>query len=267
MISLCSLFSGSDGNALLLRTEDRALLIDCGVSARSLSCALLEAGQDPSALDGILITHEHSDHVKGLEVFLRRHPCPVHIAAPSAAALAHAEALRPYLTLHEPDFTLSLGSLSVRAFPVPHDSACCVGYRIEQEDDAVCIATDLGRITRPIVDAFLGARGVVLECNHDPVLLQDNPRYPPALKARIGSGGGHLKNEDCARFLAYLAEHGTTCALLAHLSTENNTPARALSAVAHHLKAPLSVAVAPRCGTTYLGEASCSESPFFASAR
>ncbi len=231
-ISVISLFSGSGGNATYIGIGDVRLLIDAGVSAKRLCAALDEIGVEPDSLDAILITHEHIDHVNGLNVFAKKHAVPVHMTALSAGNMKISPALEGVLVLHDEVFSLSLGDVTVSAFPVPHDSVCCVGYRIERagdETNAVVIATDIGKITKPILDRFMGAEAVVIEANHDTAMLYDNPRYPLSLKDRIHSPLGHLSNDECGRFLRYLAENGTHHALLAHLSGENNTPEKALS--------------------------------------
>lgn len=250
--SVCSLYSGSGGNATWIRADQTELLIDAGVSAAALERGLKEIGTSPDRLGAILITHEHIDHVKGLEVFSKKHRIPVHLTEISAAHMTVGVHLRPCLTLHTPHDEIDIGPLHIRSFPVPHDSACCVGYRIEYGDRAIAIATDMGRVTTEILDAFLGAEGVIVESNHDIDLLLANPHYPPALKQRILSGSGHLSNDFCARFLNYLAAHGTRHALLAHLSPENNTPDLALSTLRARLTAPLDVRIAAPAAITRL---------------
>ncbi len=230
--SVISLFSGSSGNATYVRIGGKQFLIDAGVSAKRLVSALEGIGVAPQALAAILITHEHIDHVKGLAVFSAKYGIPVHMTEASARGMVIAPALEAVLIRHETEYELQLDGVHITAFEVPHDSACCVGYRLEAGAHTLSVATDIGHITRPIVERFLGAEAVILESNHDEALLACNPRYPRALKERIHSENGHLSNEMCRRFLLYLAKNGTRYALLAHLSKDNNTPAHIASQMA-----------------------------------
>ncbi len=239
-----TLFSGSKGNCTYIRAKDTEILVDAGVSAKAIECALREIGSELSRISAILVTHEHCDHVKGLEMLCKRHEVPVHITACSASHMNIGPCLSSCAVLHDARFELTIGPLLIRSFPAPHDSACCVGYRMECDGHAIAIATDLGRITKEILNAFLGTDGVVVESNHDVDLLLQNPIYPPYLKERILSGCGHLSNDLAARFLAYLAKSGTRYALLAHLSRENNTPALALDTLSAKLSDPMKVSVA-----------------------
>lgn len=242
--TVCSLFSGSSGNCLYVKAGNTEILIDAGVCARSIEQALKEVGSDLCHIDAILITHEHSDHVKGLSVLCKHRNIPVHITKPSAEQIPMNPPLCDCAVLHEPEYQMQIGEIQITSVPAPHDSVCCVGFRLEYGGCAIAVATDLGRVTKQIVSAFLGVEGIVLESNHDVGMLLENPHYPPFLKERILSGGGHLSNDFSSRFLAYLAEHGTKYALLAHLSKENNTPALAVKTLKEHLKTPMTVSVA-----------------------
>lgn len=235
---LCTLYSGSGGNATYIENEGTAILIDAGKSARALTNALKAIGALPEGkikdaplpVDAIFITHEHSDHIAALPVFLKKHPVPVHITEPSAArlyALLGDSPLRDCIVTHPPLFSVTVGCLTVTSFPTSHDSAMSVGYRITAEaQDRIRTfgyATDLGIVTDTVKEALLGCEAVVLESNHDEDMLLDGP-YPYELKRRIRSRRGHLSNRDAAAFAALLAEQGTQSFLLAHLSKENNLP-------------------------------------------
>ena len=250
--TVCSLFSGSKGNCIYIRALDTEILIDAGVCAKSIEEALHRIGSDLSRIDAILITHEHSDHIKGLPVLCKHHKMPIHMTAASASQIPLSDALKDCAHLHEPHYEARIGQIHVTAVPAPHDSVCCVGFRLECEGHTVAVATDLGRVTKEIVDVFLGVEGVILESNHDVDLLLQNPHYPPYLKQRILSGQGHLSNDFSARFLSYLAKNGTKYAMLAHLSKENNTPELALSALKEKLTCPLQVAIAKENEICYL---------------
>ena len=227
-IRIVSLYSGSTGNSFLVDTPQGKFLIDAGKNAKKLCLALESAGVSPKDLNAIFITHEHSDHISALPVFLKKNPMPVHIAAPSAYRLANDQAVAPNLCLHPPIFTQQMGQISVTSFPTPHDSHCSVGYRIEiGTADGACVrigyATDIGHISKEVEEGLIGCDAVILESNHDPELLRMGP-YPYELKQRILSKRGHLCNSESAAFAAHLCQNGTKALMLAHLSLENNTP-------------------------------------------
>ena len=231
------LYSGSEGNAALLSAGGCAVLIDAGRSARTLTASLKEAGVEPATLCAIFLTHEHRDHTAALDVFLKRHPLPVHVAGLSRERLTHElspETVR-LLVPHPPLFTETVGPFTFTSFPTPHDSDESVGYRITVTDGGethtLGYATDLGSVNAAVEQGLLGCEGVVLECNHDEQMLSDGP-YPADLKRRISSRRGHLSNADCAAFSARLAEAGMKHLALAHLSKINNLPELALGEVA-----------------------------------
>lgn len=228
-----SLFSGSQGNATLVDLGHRLLLIDAGVSAKALCEAVEQVGYSVADITDIFITHEHGDHTHGLSVLIKKHPIPVHMTIRSAEALHLAEGspLCGCLVCHSEEYVYDLGNgSSIEAFSAPHDSVFCVGYRITDGKTSVGIVTDLGYVTQRVYDRLCGCQAVMIEANHDTEMVRAG-NYPPALKRRILSGGGHLSNTDCAEIAAALARKGTQKLLLAHLSRENNTPERALAAV------------------------------------
>ena len=202
---VCSLYSGSSGNAFLIGCGEDYILIDAGRSARALCRAIAECGYDPDRALAILLTHEHSDHVSALPVFLKSHPVPVHVVAASAGRLETQGTVAPHLVRHTPLYRVEIGPFTVTSFPTPHDSRASVGYR------------------GAIEEGLTGCEAVIIESNHDPDMLE-NGTYPDDLKRRIRSDRGHLSNPDCAVLAAKLAGSGTERILLAHLSRENNTP-------------------------------------------
>lgn len=231
------LYSGSDGNAALLRASDgTAVLIDAGRSARTLTAALGEAGVSPDTLSAIFLTHEHRDHTAALDVFIKHHPIPVHTTTASAARIrcTAGEALQAALVEHPPLFSVEINGICFSSFVTPHDSAGSVGYRITLSEGntthTLGYATDLGTVTKDVEEGLFGCEAVVLECNHDEMMLREGP-YPFDLKRRIASRNGHLSNCDCAAFCARLAAAGTKRFLLAHLSETNNDPTLALAEV------------------------------------
>lgn len=231
-ISLKVLYSGSTGNAAVLTAGDRCILIDAGRSARALTLALENAGISPQSVCAIFLTHEHHDHTAALDIFLKKHPVPVHTVEACAARMLRTASptLREALVAHPPLFSLSVGEATLSSFPTPHDSAASVGYRITVGEHVLGYATDLGTVTPAVEAGLLGCEAVVLECNHDEEMLQAGP-YPRELKRRIAARCGHLSNTDCAAFAVKLAQHGMRRLLLAHLSETNNLPELALGEV------------------------------------
>lgn len=228
-MKICSLFSGSRGNSVFIECLGKKLLIDAGKSPRALHRALAEIGESFDALDAILITHEHSDHIAALETLRKEKNVPIHAAGGSATKLASLPSayIEENLVSHPPLFELSLGEVTVRSFVTPHDSACSVGYRIEWEENGcrrkIGYATDVGFLSDEVVNGLIGCDAVVIESNHDIEMLENGP-YPSHLKQRILSHRGHLCNTDCAVLASRLAENGTKYFLLAHLSEQNNHP-------------------------------------------
>lgn len=227
---LCTLYSGSTGNAAYLETPTARILIDAGKCTRTLISSLKSIGVDVDSLDAIFITHEHTDHIASLEVLAKKHPIPVHILYKSALRYkdTQPEALCNCLRLQEKaPFTVQVGDVTVTSFVTPHDSRASVGYRFEfpngEHTVRIGYATDIGYITEEIRGGLTGCESVVLESNHDVDMLMNGP-YPYDLKLRIRSKRGHLSNRDCADFATELAGQGTKSFLLAHLSEENNHP-------------------------------------------
>ena len=218
-IKITPLFSGSGGNCTYIESEGAKILVDAGVCARRIVRALSLCETDIDEIDAIFITHEHSDHTSGLRVLCNKRNIPVHITRPSFHALPFGI---PAVT-HDVVFTVNVGDLTVKSFPLSHDTACCVGYTFEKEGEKVSVMTDTGYVTDEAVYALAGSRRVLIECNHDISMLRRGS-YPRYLKDRILSKEGHLSNDDCAAFCAFLASHGTEDFILAHLSKENNTP-------------------------------------------
>jgi len=237
-VRIVSLYSGSSGNATLIETPSGSILIDAGKSARSLTNALKQAGSDPSKILAVFVTHEHTDHTSALEVFLKKNRVPVHMTEISAKGLHSPEGskLREAICPHTPVYSVHVADMTVTSFPVSHDSAYCVGYRVETDGGyKFGYATDTGYVTDGMKAMLDGCDSVVLESNHNVELLKCGS-YPPDTKKRILSRLGHLSNDDCAGFLHSLAEHGTKNFMLAHLSAENNRPELALDSAKHALE-------------------------------
>ena len=228
---LCTLYSGSTGNAAYLETAHARILIDAGKCTRTLISALKEIGVDVHTIDAIFVTHDHNDHTAALEVLTKKHPIPVHILYKSALRYkdTQPEALCACLQMYRcpEDLQVQVGDVTVTAFKTPHDSRDSMGFRFtvntEKGDREIGYATDIGYVSESVRLGLLGCESVVLESNHDEEMLK-NGLYPYDLKVRILSRRGHLSNRDCADFAQELCDHGTTHLLLAHLSEHNNLP-------------------------------------------
>ncbi len=225
-MQFCTLFSGSSGNAAYLGTERGAILIDCGMSGKQTLEALTLAKLDPSAIHAILVTHEHSDHIKGIGVVSRKLGVPIYATEGTwdgmpASIGAIPACNRVSITPGESFF---LDDFEIAPFSIPHDANDPVGYRFFVGNHSVAIATDLGYFSQTVCDAVTGAEIVLLESNHDPDLLKSNTHYPARLKSRILGRKGHLSNDAGADAAVRLAQCGTRHLLLGHLSSENNTP-------------------------------------------
>lgn len=229
-----TLSSGSGGNCTLISDSGTAILIDAGISARALRASLSQLGFFFEDISGIFITHEHTDHIRGLATLLKG-PVPP-IFAPRTVAnhlrwsVLGAENAVTDLLLGE---SISLGGLDVAPFATPHDTPQSVGYRIEG-GVVLGYCTDCGTVTDEVLNALTGVDIALIEANHDIQRLMSGP-YPPSLKRRILSDNGHLSNEACGKLAVQLAEKGTRYFILAHLSRENNTPELALDTVSEAL--------------------------------
>jgi phosphoribosyl 1,2-cyclic phosphodiesterase len=225
-----SLASGSSGNALLIRANSGALLVDAGVAQRTLERWLAREGLTPSDLTAIILTHEHGDHAGCAGPLARRHRIPIGLNQATAAALA-SELTDAVLFDLPTGATRSIGPFVITSFSITHDAADPVGFLIEADGWSVGVATDLGCWNERVATALQPADLIVLESNHDREKLRQAP-YAWPIKQRIASERGHLDNVDAGRLLATIAADGRKrTAWLAHLSHEANTPEIAVRVV------------------------------------
>ncbi len=230
-MDLCffSLSSGSSGNSYYLGTAVRGILIDAGISATSVRKHLKSFGIGIEAVAGILVTHNHSDHIRGLEVLTRRYSLPaftsdgVRRSILSPGKKISAAAIREIPLRNK----FSLAGFDIEAFPVCHDAPETLGFHICAGERKITIATDLGHICETAATYIRAANLLVLESNYDRQMLEEGG-YPYFLKARIKSDHGHLDNRQASLFLADMANENLTTVCLAHLSKNNNTPQKAL---------------------------------------
>lgn len=224
MAKYCSLFSGSSGNCTYLASPAGGILVDAGVSAKRIREALTMRGVDSATIKAVFITHEHTDHVSGLKVFLKQFPVPVYATRGTLDALIAKDLLPSGAQVYIMDGEARAAGMTVTAFATPHDSVESCGYRITFPDErTAAIATDMGCLTDTVTAAIHGCDLVHIESNHDVRMLECGP-YPYMLKRRVLGRGGHLSNDACASLLPSLLQSGTTRFVLAHLSKENNLP-------------------------------------------
>ena len=238
MARFTTLYSGSSGNSAFIEENGRYLLVDMGKSCRTTLAALKTLGVSPLDLQGILVTHEHSDHVSGLNVFLKKYPVPVYASAATLDVLEERGVLPERVDGIAVDGREEeIGGFTVQSFSTSHDSVDCCGYRIlTPSGKAVAIATDLGFISDEVMANLYCADVVALESNYDLNMLMSG-RYPYYLKMRIASERGHLCNDECAQTILRLMKAGCKNFSLCHISQENNTPELALATLQYVLAA------------------------------
>lgn len=227
--------SGSNANCILVKQKNYGILIDAGVGIRTLNSALKSEDLDIDRIAAIFITHEHSDHIKGLETILKNRNIPLFANEATLSAISDRLYFEPKSAHILPTgSTAACPDMEVKSFRTPHDAIESVGYTVTDGVRKFSLATDLGVMTKEVFAAIGKSHALVLESNYDPHMLQYGP-YPMMLKKRIFSERGHLSNEDCAKFAAILATHGTEKIILGHLSQNNNTPELAYKSTAQAL--------------------------------
>jgi len=237
-VQMIPLFSGSSGNAVFFQFGETRFLVDAGVSCKRITEALHRIGERPESLNGIFITHDHSDHVQGLDVFVRKYEIPIYATADTWRGI-HAFSKKPHDRAldHEifPGESFFCKDVEVLSFSTPHDAVGSVGYRFQAFSHSFSIATDMGFFSDEIMESIKGSSAVMLEANYDHEMLWNGP-YPWPLKKRVDGKNGHLCNVDCAEAISRLIESGTRTFMLAHLSQENNAPRIARREVVEYLK-------------------------------
>lgn len=229
MLRFASLGSGSKGNATLVEVGRTRLLLDCGFSVVELERRLARCDLDPSQLSGILVTHEHADHVGGVARLSRKYALPVWLTPGTLAGCPDPDFARiELLNAHE---CFSIGDIALEPFPVPHDAREPCQFVFGDGVRRLGVLTDVGHITPHIQQSLDDCEGLLLECNYDPDMLAVGP-YPPALKARVGGRYGHLANGQAAGLLANIGLEKLQHLIVMHISENNNRPELALEALA-----------------------------------
>lgn len=216
--------SGSGGNAIVFEAGASRFLIDAGLSAKQLCGRMQVLGVDPDGLDGILLSHEHSDHTRGLEVFLRKRRIPIFATALTREALGDRLGAGHDWRVFQRGQVFSVGGVEVHAFAVPHDAVDPVGFVCGVSGARVGVATDFGHVTTLVRDQLRGVRALFVEANYDQGLLEADTKRPWSIKQRISSRHGHLSNDQTAELVSELSEHGLETVILGHLSQDCNCP-------------------------------------------
>ncbi len=225
-MTFCPLFSGSSGNALYVATDRTRLLVDAGLPGKAVVDALCQIGVHPASLSAILITHEHTDHVRGAGILSRKFDLPIYATPGTWYAMERAIGPISQRNRREfyPDTDFYVDEIGVTPFLISHDAAEPVGYRLRHSTFSVATATDMGVIRKNVLEQLAGVDLLLLESNHDPEMLRQNVHYTQALKKRILGNKGHLSNDACAEAVLNLVQTGVSHVVLGHLSKENNLP-------------------------------------------
>ncbi|HEY9445430.1 MAG TPA: MBL fold metallo-hydrolase [Burkholderiales bacterium] len=229
-----SLGSGSDGNGLVVESGNTRLLLDCGFRLKDVVARLARLGMLAEQLDGILVTHEHEDHVGGVGPLARKFGIPVYITYGTLAVLRRGSARLPQTHLIDSYTPFAVGDIEVHPYPVPHDAREPAQYVFSDGQRRLGVLTDVGCATAYIEQTLSGLDALVLECNHDHELLMNGP-YPHSLKQRIAGRNGHLANDAAAALVRALDCSRLQHFVAAHLSHQNNTPELARRAMAEAL--------------------------------
>ncbi len=232
MARYISLYSGSSGNCSVVEENGKFIIIDMGKSARLTNKALQDVGLDIKNLQGILVSHEHTDHVSGLRVFLKNISVPLYTGPATLDYLEDNLLVPPHIDMYDMSYNgAEIGPFRVTGFETPHDSVGCMGFRIHTEKgSSMSIATDLGMVTQNIFDNLKNVNLAVVESNYDEQMLKEG-MYTYYLKTRISSNRGHLSNNQSSRVTLSLIESGVEKIQLCHLSNNNNTPSLALGQI------------------------------------
>lgn len=224
------LASGSSGNVVLLQTTETSVLIDIGLTAKRINGHLNTHGVEANSLAGVLLTHEHGDHTKGLRVFCANSSVPVFTNPLTADSLKRSGVVANW-NLFASGAEFQIGDLRVLPFSVPHDAADPVGFVFRHEESSFAVLTDLGYATKQVVNCVQGVSALLIETNHDETMLQNDTKRPWAVKQRILSRHGHLSNVAAADIVANVATPQLRHVLLGHISEDCNSSTLATQAV------------------------------------
>ncbi len=229
MIRFAVLGSGSSGNSTVVESEGVRLLVDAGLSAKQLVSRIEGLGLRPDSFDGILLTHEHGDHIRGLRVLLKQMPVPVYANAATARVVKDTGIEGATWKIFDAGQVFRIGDVHVEAFAIQHDAVDPVGFVFEGPRAKFGLLSDAGFVTRSVVERLRGVHGLFVEANYDESLLEADTKRPWSTKQRISSRHGHLSNAQTAELVAELAHPGLKRVVLGHLSQDCNAPDLAIS--------------------------------------
>lgn len=236
MARIYPICSSSMGNSTFIGTRGHGILVDVGCSFRALNSALNLIDTRIENIEAIFITHEHTDHIKGLEQMLKHTKIPIFAPELCVAQMKSEGKIPRDAEMFNSREGYKSAAFEVTCFKTSHDSADSAGYRIVYNKELFGVCTDTGVVTEETKKALKGCTTVLIESNYDENMLRKNPNYPPLLKQRIRGESGHLSNDACAEFCEQLVRGGTRHLILGHLSQENNTPATAKNCVKSYLE-------------------------------
>lgn len=219
MLEFCSFASGSSGNCLYVSTPETAVLVDCGISGKKVIDNLNELNISADKIKGLIITHDHVDHISGAGIISRKLKIPVYASKLTTESLLSTDPKIFESIIFDTEFTI--GDLKITPVKTSHDSPDSHGYIFTHQNSKIAVMTDLGFVTNEIISYCKGADFAFVEANYDLKMLMYGD-YPPVTKKRIASEIGHLSNDDCGKFVCTLAEFGTKNFMLGHISTNNN---------------------------------------------
>jgi phosphoribosyl 1,2-cyclic phosphodiesterase len=221
--------SGSGGNAAVVECGGLRLMIDAGLSAKQLSLRLRQVGIEPESLDGVLLTHEHGDHVRGLKIFIKQNPVPIYATAATARVVREAGIEAGQWKIFEAGQAFSLGATHIETFAIQHDAVDPVGFVVGDGARRLGFLSDAGFVTRSMTERLRGLHGLFVEANYDEDLLEADTKRPWSIKQRISSRHGHLSNNQVADLIRDIAHPALGRVVLGHLSSDCNTPEIILS--------------------------------------
>ncbi|MEM8955332.1 MAG: MBL fold metallo-hydrolase [Verrucomicrobiota bacterium] len=251
MLEISILGSGSSGNCAVVRIRDGAarttFLLDAGLSAKQIRLRLARVGLAPEDLDGILLTHEHGDHTRGIDVLCRHEQVPIYCSIMTREVLVDSIRQEMEWNLFESGEDFELGGVKVGSFPVPHDAVDPLGFLIGDGESTLGVLSDVGHVTKLVTERLSGATTLFVEANYDETMLHNDTKRPWATKQRISSRHGHLSNDQAADLVGDVANAGLRHVVLGHLSSDCNDPAVASGVIVERLRSRGYERVGVRC--------------------
>lgn len=238
-MKFCSLYSGSSGNSIFIASDNAKVLIDAGLAGKKIDDALKHIGEESSSIDGIFITHEHIDHIKGVGVLSRKYDIPIYANDNTWAVMEKniGKIKEHNIRIMDRRSSITINDLEIKSFNIPHDAIAPVGYTVSYAGKNASVVTDFGVFTEEIRDNIIDSDIILLESNHDVNMLRMGP-YPYKLKLRVLGENGHLSNEDCGSAIVSLLKNDKKKQIvLGHLSGTNNHPDLAYQTVVDVLSA------------------------------